>query len=155
VLQARSQSQLDETIVWITANASPKTTGALIPQICDLSSYADVKRFCAEYLASGRPLHALVNNAASSPGTRTETIDGLEMQWQVNIYDYWLLAELLWPVLAASGKKGDPSRVVNVASYYAGGLDVTDVEWKTRKYENNAGYTQSKQANRMLSAIAC
>lgn len=155
MLQARSQAQLDETINWITETADPKQTNATLTGLtCDLSSYADVKRFCTEYAASGRPLHALVNNAAASPTTREETRDGLEVQFHVNVFDYWLIEELLWPVLAKNGTKSDPARVVNVASYYAGGLDVDDIEFKKRKYENNAGYTQSKQANRMLTVMA-
>lgn len=42
--------------------------------------------------------------------------------------------------------------MVNVASYWAGGLDLTDLEFKRRSYDNDKAYRQSKQANRMLSA---
>jgi NAD(P)-dependent dehydrogenase (short-subunit alcohol dehydrogenase family) len=51
-------------------------------------------------------------------------------------------------VLAASA----PSRVVNVASYWAGGLDLDDPEFRSRPYDNDDAYRQSKQADRMLSA---
>ena len=50
-------------------------------------------------------------------------------------------------------KEADGARIVNVASYYAGGLDVNDLEFKQRNYDNNAAYRQSKQANRMLTLI--
>jgi NAD(P)-dependent dehydrogenase (short-subunit alcohol dehydrogenase family) len=44
------------------------------------------------------------------------------------------------------------SQVVNVASYWAGGLDLDDLEFRRRRYNNDAAYRQSKQADRMLSA---
>ena len=43
------------------------------------------------------------------------------------------------------------ARIVNVASYWAGGLDLDDLEFKSRTYNNDAAYRQAKQANRMLS----
>ena len=44
-----------------------------------------------------------------------------------------------------------PSRVVNVASYWAGDLELDDLEFRRRPYDNNIAYRQSKQANRMLT----
>jgi NAD(P)-dependent dehydrogenase (short-subunit alcohol dehydrogenase family) len=44
-----------------------------------------------------------------------------------------------------------PARIVNVASYWAGDLDLTDLEFKRRVYDNDSAYRQSKQANRMLT----
>jgi len=43
------------------------------------------------------------------------------------------------------------SRIVNVASRYAGKFDLNDVEWKTRRYDNDGAYQQSKQCNRMMT----
>jgi len=40
---------------------------------------------------------------------------------------------------------------VNVASYWAGDLDLDDLEFRRRPYNNNTAYRQSKQANRMLT----
>ncbi len=42
-------------------------------------------------------------------------------------------------------------RVVNVASYWAGDLDLDDLMFERRRYDNNTAYRQSKQANRMLT----
>jgi NAD(P)-dependent dehydrogenase (short-subunit alcohol dehydrogenase family) len=44
-----------------------------------------------------------------------------------------------------------PARVVNVASYWAGELDLDDLEFERRSYRNGTAYRQSKQANRMLT----
>ena len=43
------------------------------------------------------------------------------------------------------------ARIVNVASYWAGGMDFEDPEFKIRPYDNDTAYRQAKQANRMLS----
>jgi retinol dehydrogenase-13 len=42
-------------------------------------------------------------------------------------------------------------RIVNVASFYASGLDLSDPEFKVRPYDNDQAYQQSKQANRMMT----
>ena len=44
-----------------------------------------------------------------------------------------------------------PARIVNVASYWAGDLELDDLQWKQRNYNNDTAYRQSKQANRMLT----
>jgi NAD(P)-dependent dehydrogenase (short-subunit alcohol dehydrogenase family) len=44
------------------------------------------------------------------------------------------------------------ARIVNVASYWAGGMNLSDPEFKSRPYDNDVAYRQAKQANRMLSA---
>jgi NAD(P)-dependent dehydrogenase (short-subunit alcohol dehydrogenase family) len=41
----------------------------------------------------------------------------------------------------------------NVASHYAGDLDLGDLEFKRRRFDNRAAYRQSKQANRMLTVV--
>ena len=93
------------------------------------------------------PVQVLVNNAAFTPRSRAETPEGIEMQFAVNVLGYY------WMINAFTNhlKEGAPSRVVNVSSYWAGGLDFSDLEFKRRNYDNNEAYRQSKQANRMLT----
>lgn len=93
------------------------------------------------------PVHILINNAADTPRKRTETDEGLEVQFATNVLGYFWMIEAFMNNL----KTGAPSRVVNVASYWAGGLDFTDIEFKRRQYDNDAAYRQSKQADRMLT----
>ena len=57
------------------------------------------------------------------------------------------MVESFRPTLHQAG----PARVVLVASYCAGDLDLNDLEFKRRRYNNNQAYRQSKQANRMLA----
>ena len=93
------------------------------------------------------PVHVLVNNAAITPRRRQETPGGIELQFATNVLGYfWLIR-----ALAEQLRAGSPARVVNVASYWAGDLDIDDLEFKSRPYNNDTAYRQSKQANRMLT----
>lgn len=94
------------------------------------------------------PLHVLVNNAGATPRTRQETPEGIELQFATNVLGYFWMIQAFQPILARSA----PARVVNVASYWAGDLDLGDLEFKRRRYRNGTAYRQSKQANRMLTA---
>jgi retinol dehydrogenase-13 len=93
------------------------------------------------------PLHVLVNNAAVAPRRRQETPEGIELQFATNVLGYFWMIQAFTKHLARSA----PARVVNVASYWAGDLDLTDVQFMRRPYDNNAAYRQSKQADRMLT----
>jgi NAD(P)-dependent dehydrogenase (short-subunit alcohol dehydrogenase family) len=90
----------------------------------------------------------LINNAACTSRTRQETPEGIEMQFATNVLGYFRLIDEFTAILKASA----PARIVNVASYWAGGLDLNDLEFTRRSYNNDQAYRQSKQAGRMLSA---
>lgn len=113
-------------------------------ELADLSRRASIQALAQRWKG---PLDVLVNNAAIAPRRRTETSEGIEMQFATNVLGYF------WMINALTGHlgKGFASRIINVASYWAGGLDVTDLEFKKRRYDNDAAYRQSKQADRMLS----
>jgi NAD(P)-dependent dehydrogenase (short-subunit alcohol dehydrogenase family) len=93
------------------------------------------------------PVHVLVNNAAVTPPQRQETPEGIELQFATNVLGYFWLTRALVEHL----RSGSPARVVNVASYWAGDLDIDDLEFRSRPYNNDTAYRQSKQANRMLT----
>lgn len=69
------------------------------------------------------------------------------MQFAVNVLSYFRM------INAFSGlmKSASDPRIVNVASYWAGGLDLDDPEFIRRNYNNDSAYRQSKQADRMLT----
>ena len=69
------------------------------------------------------------------------------MQFATNVLGCLWMTQAFEPILQASG----PARVVNVASYWAGDLDLDDLEFRRRPYDNNNAYRQSKQADRMLT----
>jgi NAD(P)-dependent dehydrogenase (short-subunit alcohol dehydrogenase family) len=113
----------------------------------DLSSRTSIRTFVRNVTAGGAPIHVLVNNAAIMSPVRTTSVDGIESTWATNVLGYFATTNLLLPSL----RKGAPSRVVHVASTYAGGLQLRDVEFTTRKYDGMEAYRQSKQADRMIA----
>ncbi len=113
-------------------------------ELVDLSRHKSIKEFAERWQG---PIHVLVNNAATTPVNRQETADGIEMQFATNVLGYfWMIEEFKEPLMNST-----PSRIVNVASYWAGDLDMDDLEFKKRRYNNDQAYRQSKQANRMLT----
>jgi retinol dehydrogenase-13 len=114
-------------------------------ELADLSRHTEICNLVARWTG---PLHVLVNNAAITPRSRQETPEGIEQQFATNVLGYFWLIDEFTDILKASA----PSRIVNVASYWAGGLEINDLEFIQRSYDNDKAYRQSKQANRMLSA---
>jgi NAD(P)-dependent dehydrogenase (short-subunit alcohol dehydrogenase family) len=114
-------------------------------EVVDLGRRREIEDFAARW--RGR-LDVLVNNAATTPRRREETPEGIERQLATNVLGYFWMTRAFEAALAASA----PARVVNVASYWAGDLDLDDLELRRRRYDNNTAYRQSKQADRMLAA---
>ena len=113
-------------------------------ELADLSRRESVFALAARW--QGR-LDVLVNNAAIAPRRRTETPEGIELQFATNVLGYLWMVRAFEEVLRRSA----PARVVNVASYWAGDLDLADLQFQRRRYDNDQAYRQSKQANRMLT----
>jgi NAD(P)-dependent dehydrogenase (short-subunit alcohol dehydrogenase family) len=113
-------------------------------ELADLSRGDAIRDFAARWEG---PLHILVNNAAITPRRREESPEGVELQFATNVLAYFRMLRAFTPYLLES--KG--AQVVNVASYWAGGLELDDLEFRRRHYNNDAAYRQSKQADRMLS----
>ncbi len=121
-----------------------KVTSKISYFICDLGEKEQVMELAAKI---DGPIDVLINNAAVTPRDRQLTPAGIEMQWAVNVLGYHWMMKYFLPHL----EKAENGRIVNVASYWAGHLDLADAEFKIRHYDNNTAYMQSKQANRMLS----
>jgi len=113
--------------------------------IADLSRKGDIESLVSQWM---KPLDVLINNAACTPRQRQETPEGIEMQFATNVLGYFWMINYLLPYL----KMVPHSRIVNVASYWAGDLDLSDLQFRARRYNNDTAYRQSKQANRMLTA---
>jgi NAD(P)-dependent dehydrogenase (short-subunit alcohol dehydrogenase family) len=113
----------------------------------DASSRAAIADFAAAYRAVRPRLDVLVNNAGVSYSARTETVDGVEMTFGTNVLGYQALTLALLDLLVASA----PSRVVTVASSFAGHLDLDDLQFLKRPYDGLSAYAQSKACNRLLT----
>jgi retinol dehydrogenase 12 len=141
-LVARDPQRAEDT----RAEILRETPGADVRIIvADLASQADVRRAAAEFLATGAPLHVLLNNAGVTQLHRSETVDGIETTFAVNHLAYFLLTLLLLDRLKASA----PARIVNVASdahRFGGALDFDDLGSK-KSFSWMAVYGRSKLAN--------
>ena len=113
----------------------------------DLLDPALIDGFADRRLASGRPLHMLVNCAAASGGPEHDA-RGYETQFATNHLGHFQLTRALLPALrAASG-----ARVVTVSSgaHRFGSMRWDDLQF-TREYNSLAAYAQSKVANILFS----
>lgn len=114
--------------------------------LADLRYQSQVRSAADSFLAMGRPLHVLLNNAGLVIRNRTITVDGIETTFAVNHFSHYLLTRLLLPCIIKSA----PARIVNVASdvhKYAGGrLDFDDLN-NEKRYSGFRVYCQSKLAN--------
>ncbi len=113
----------------------------------DLSSQLSIRNAAAVYRSSWGKLDVLVNNAGVAQGERCESVDGIELTFATNVLGYFLLTCELLETLAASR----PARIVNVASTFAGDLDLDDLEFERRGYDGLRAYAQSKACNRLLT----
>merc|ERR1711966_60843 len=68
--------------------------------------------FADEFLATGLPLHFLVNNAGMIPEGYEESAQGIELTYAVNTLAPFFLTRLLLPRVRQSA----PSRIINVGS---------------------------------------
>jgi retinol dehydrogenase-12 len=126
--------------------AAETGNGQLHLLVGDLARQADIHQVADEFLATGKPLHLLVNNAGIVNVKRQETVDGIEETFAVNHLAYFLLTERLRERLVASA----PARIVSVASMahaFIKGLDLDDPEFKFRPYKTMAVYAHSKLCN--------
>jgi NAD(P)-dependent dehydrogenase (short-subunit alcohol dehydrogenase family) len=140
-LVGRDRARLEQARDAITRQTS---NPGIFYEVVDLGSKEEILAFGRRWEG---PLHLLLNNAATAPRRRTETAEGTEVQWAVNVLGYFRMIAGFSTFM--EGQHG--ARIVNVASYWAGGLDLRDPEFRNRPYDNNVAYRQAKQANRMLS----
>jgi len=142
VLAARNEEKAR-----LAVNEIKRATGSeyVYFELVDLSRKSSIQALADRWPGK---LDVLVNNAGATPRRRLETPEGIEMQWATNVLGYFWMMQ----TFAEKLEEAAPARVINVASYWAGGLDLSDPEFKYRHYNNGSAYRQSKQADRMLTA---
>lgn len=141
VIVARDQGRAEKAVSTIRRNSGNDDVRFVL---ADLSRRRSIQALADSW---DGPLDVLVNGAVVAPRKRETTPEGIELTLATNVLGYLWLADAFAPRLAEAGA----ARIVNVASNYAGDLDLDDLEFKRRHYDNNTAYRQSKQANRMLT----
>jgi retinol dehydrogenase 12 len=141
-LACRSAPGGQRAIDEIAADTGSRSLELLSLDLGDLDS---VRACAAAFLATGEPLHVLINNAGVAGG-RGMTASGFERAFGTNHVGPFLLTSLLLERLQASA----PARIVNVASaahYDAPGIDWDAVRRPTRSITGMREYSVSKLAN--------
>jgi NAD(P)-dependent dehydrogenase (short-subunit alcohol dehydrogenase family) len=132
----------------------------------DLADPASIDAFAKKFLASGRPLHILVNSAGIMAPPLVRDARGHESQFATNHLGHFQLTARLWPALLEAGQGansgtqtgangGTGARVVSVSSWghRFSPFIFEDPDFQNRPYERWSGYGQSKTAN-ILFAVA-
>jgi NAD(P)-dependent dehydrogenase (short-subunit alcohol dehydrogenase family) len=115
----------------------------------DLGDPASIDAFAERILASGRPLHVLVNNAGIMAPPLARDARGFESQLATNHLGHFQLTARLWPALRRAGG----ARVVSLSSrgHRIAGVDFDDPNFERRPYDKWIAYGQSKTANALFA----
>lgn len=115
----------------------------------DLMDPDSIDAFAEKFLASGRSLHLLVNNAGIMWVPLRRDSRGFESQLATNYLAMFRLTARLWPALKQAGG----ARVVNVSSqgHQFAPFHFEDPNFLEREYETLQAYGQSKTAANLFS----
>lgn len=115
----------------------------------DLMDPDSIDAFAEHFLASGRPLHLLINNAGIMWAPLRRDARGHESQLSSNHLGHFRLTARLWPALQKAGG----ARVINVSSFghQMAPFHFEDPNFLHREYETLQGYGQSKTANNLFA----
>jgi len=141
--------------VIVPARDQQKARAALAPfpaiklEALDLMDPKSIDAFAARFLASGRPLHILLNNAAVMMNPLTRDARGYESQFSANHLGHFQLTARLWPAL----RNARGARVVSLSSrgHQRAEMNFDDPNFQHRPYDRWQAYCQSKTANALFA----
>ncbi|ASW57173.1 SDR family NAD(P)-dependent oxidoreductase [Plantactinospora sp. KBS50] len=115
----------------------------------DLADLDSVGSFAKRFLAAGRTIDIMVNNAGIMACPQTQVGPGWEAQFATNHLGHYALVNQLWPAIAGNGG----GRVVVLST----GLDESArIRWDDlhfrQGYDKWQAYIQSKKANALFAA---
>ncbi|MBZ4192077.1 SDR family NAD(P)-dependent oxidoreductase [Niabella beijingensis] len=115
----------------------------------DLMNPGSIDLFAEKFIASGRPLHLLINNAGIMWVPLRRDSRGIESQLATNYLAQFQLTSKLWPALKQAGG----ARVINVSSqgHQFAPFNFEDPNFLNREYETLQGYGQSKTASNLFA----
>lgn len=142
VMVARDPSRGEAALAEVKQRSGSEDVSLLL---CDFSSQKSIRALAATVIEKFPRLDVLVNNAGTVNEKRGVTEDGIEKTFAVNHLGYFLLTNLLLPLL----EKSTPARIVNVASrgHYKGDMDFDDLGFEKGGYGILKAYQRSKLAN--------
>ncbi|MGW2719195.1 SDR family NAD(P)-dependent oxidoreductase [Streptomyces sp. NPDC001492] len=108
----------------------------------DLGDLESVRAFAERFLASGRNIDFMIDNAGIMACPETRVGPGWEAQFATNHLGHFALVNRLWPAIAPD------ARVVSVSSraHHFSGMRWDDVHW-AQGYDKWQAYGQAKTAN--------
>lgn len=146
VLPVRSHKAGEDAAADIRA-----TTGNSAVEVADmdLADWPSVRRFAEGFVATGSPLHILINNAGIMATPERRIMGKFESQFGTNHLGHMLLACLLAPALLKAGK----ARVVALSSigHRRSPVRFHDPNFEKTPYDKWEAYGQSKTANSLFA----
>lgn len=115
----------------------------------DLMDPVSIDAFANKFLATGQPLHFLMNNAGIMATPLNRDSRGFESQFSTNHLGHFQLTARLWPALR--GANG--ARVVSLSSvgHRRAPVNFEDPNFERREYDRWVAYGQSKSANALFA----
>lgn len=115
----------------------------------DLLAPDSIDDFAGKFVASGRPLHLLINNAGIMASPLVRDTRGFESQFATNHLGHFQLTIKIWDAL----KRAKAARVINVSSlgHRYSDINYDDPNFETTPYDRWKAYGQSKTANILFS----
>ncbi|MBC9934475.1 SDR family NAD(P)-dependent oxidoreductase [Chitinophaga qingshengii] len=115
----------------------------------DIMKPESIDAFARKFLASGRSLHILINNAGIMWVPLQRDSRGIESQLATNYIGQFHLTSKLWPAL----KQANGARVVNVSSlgHHNASFNFDDPNFENRDYETLQAYGHSKTASNLFT----
>lgn len=115
----------------------------------DLADLSSVRKFAEDYVATGRQLDMLINNAGIMACPLTRVGPGWESQFGINHLGHMALSLGVLPAL----QKAEAPRVVALSStaHIRGDVNWDDPHYERTEYEKWNAYAQAKSANALFA----
>jgi len=149
VVPGRSPDKLQSVVADIKSSTGNEKveTGQL-----DLGDLESVRSYADAFVASGRPLHMLINNAGIMATPPRKTAQGFESQFGTNHLGHFVLAGHLLPALEKGAADGG-ARVVALSStgHRLSDVNLEDPNFETTDYDKWIAYGRAKTANALFA----
>ncbi|MGW0569933.1 SDR family NAD(P)-dependent oxidoreductase [Streptomyces tauricus] len=127
----------------VAAEAVAGIDGVEVDEL-DLGDLESVRAFADRFLASGRTVDIVIDNAGIMACPETRVGPGWEAQFATNHLGHFALVNRLWPAIAPGG-----ARIVSVSStgHHTSDIRWEDPHWNHGTYDKWEAYGQAKTAN--------